>query len=69
MSVDKHSSLCPDLRKEEVYNLEEMVYHQEQLLKSLREASYHLLKSREHMNRLKDLSIPKWEGSDVLARS
>lgn len=61
MSVAKYATTSTDLRKEEIYNIDELAYHQEQLVKSLREVTYHLERAQEHISRLKQLKIPSWE--------
>lgn len=62
MSVSKNSTSSYDLGKEEEYHFEEMDYHFKCFEESMKEALYHLQKSRQHEMELQEVkSRLKWE--------
>ncbi len=62
MSVSKESTLSAHLGKEEEYHMGEMEYHFKSFEESMKEAFYHLQKSRQHEMELQEVkSKLKWE--------
>ena len=62
MSVSKESTLSSHLSKEEEYHISEMEYHFRSSQEAMREAFYHLQKSRQHEMELQEMkSKLRWE--------
>ena len=62
MSVSKESTLSSHLGKEEEYHRGELEYHFKSFEESLKEALYHLQKSRKHEMEIQELTSKlKWE--------
>lgn len=52
MSVAKESTHLPDLREEEIYNLEQIEYHREQAKLSWAEVKFHEQMILDHVRRM-----------------
>lgn len=62
MSVSRESTLSTHLGKEEEYQIGEMEYHFRCFEESMKEALYHLQKSRQHEMELQEVkSKLRWE--------